>query len=128
MDLQTKHVFVSRDVRFFEDIIPFREIITPSLSQLFPTATNFINCDPLYSATNDSATSSQTVISVTDITSSSNDRITPSVPQVSDRPHRARQLPSKFSDHTGLHVHLCHNIQFQNLSTDSSSSLTSYVS
>lgn len=41
LDLQTKHVFVSRDVCFYEDIFPFKHIDTPSLAQLFPNMTIF---------------------------------------------------------------------------------------
>lgn len=46
-DFQTKQVFVSRDVVFYKNIFLFKEIITPSLQQLFPDSSNFVDCDPL---------------------------------------------------------------------------------
>lgn len=114
LDLQTKHVLISRDVCFYETTFPFQHIVTPSLSQLFPTMFIFVDFDPLY---NDSqtpvehnvfvestvdhvahgeATIERNVKSLVVSLDILNDSSVPF--HVAIKPQRTRHLPAKFFD------------------------------
>lgn len=136
LDLQTKKVLVCRDVHFFETIFSFQSMPTQSISQLFPHTPNFVDCDPLYIVTNvphsgsDSPVVSTAVDDLPTVVSSDipSNISTGVAPLVLDRPHRTRQLPSKFSDYAGLPTHLFSAIQLKSYTTTSCSSLMGYMS
>lgn len=131
LNLQTRQIIISRDGTFFETIFPFATIETPSLSQLFPKSPTFIDCDSLCTHDN---TSDATARAVTDELNSchSDTHTTTSsamdISHVSTRPHRARQLPVRFTNYTGLPAHLHNSIQLRTCISNDSSSLHSYVS
>ena len=93
LNLETMQVFLSRDVRFYETIFPFKELSSPTIEQLFPQSTSYSECDPLY-----------TVVT-TEVSSASE-----TLPPVSTRPARTRVLPARFEDYTGLPAHLANSI------------------
>lgn len=47
LSLETKQVFVSRDVKFIENIFPLKDIQPQAPSLLFPSSHQFIDDDPL---------------------------------------------------------------------------------
>lgn len=51
LDLDTKQTFVSRDVMFYESTFPFQGITTPTVAQLFPSLSTYVDCDPLHTET-----------------------------------------------------------------------------
>ena len=144
LNLDTKEVFVSRDVKFMEHIFPFANIPTPSLKQLFPTQQTFYDYDPLFipkSLVPDPSTPSPDTSSPTsDLPSPHNNSLpnnsspstvtlpSPVLVPVPVRPHRDRQLPSKFSDYTGLPAHLVNNIHLKSSVDTVAYSLDHYIS
>lgn len=53
IDLETKQMFISRDVMFYESNFSFQTISTPTVSQLFPNLSTYVDCDPLFTDTVD---------------------------------------------------------------------------
>lgn len=116
LDLETKQVFVSRDVVFHETHFPFQDIITPTVSQLFPTLSTYVDCDPLYTETINHTGSFAHTEDVSTTSLPTVQPTTSTIPSVQPttaaaRPQRHRHLPAKFSDFTGLPSHLANSIQ-----------------
>lgn len=119
IDLQTRHLFISRDVVFNKSIFPFKDIHTPSIDQLYPTLQNYTECDPLFVAStveptiqsNDELIVDQSLVDHSETLSVPTTVST--IPQVtvSSRPQRGRHIPTKYSDFTGLPSHLVNAIQ-----------------
>lgn len=116
LDLQTRGTFVSRDVKFFETIFPFKNIVDPSLTHLFPHPPPFVDSDPLSNDLVDTSLSiSENVIT---------DVLATDVSWVTSRPSRTRHLPPKFSEYTGIRAHLCSTIQLHTYSTNACTTLS----
>ncbi|XP_074327978.1 uncharacterized protein LOC141665894 [Apium graveolens] len=118
MDLDSKKVFISRDVVFAENIFPFKTISTSTSSHLFNSDVSFLY-DPLYGSPPDANTSlvtpesSSSSLSPTphpisshylDIQGSSQGSIQTSSSPVVPLRHstRSRTVPTKFLDFVGL--------------------------
>ncbi|KAL8144668.1 hypothetical protein AgCh_003023 [Apium graveolens] len=113
-----------KDVTFIETSFPFKHITsTPSLPTLFHDTSSYYATDPItsfplpdldnssYSSpqfvtespTNSPVNTNETVDTTTHSPDSSPSTVTPILPpQVSDRPQRVKQVPSRFKDFTGL--------------------------
>lgn len=117
MDLTTGHMFVSRDVCFYETVFPYYSTGSPSSSLMFPSHSTFIHdLEPVSAASKDLHTSSnsQPILSnefqspdVTENSESQNNSApsTGSIIPSSEpptRPVRTKLLPAKFADYTGL--------------------------
>ena len=142
LNLNTRKVFLSRDVKFFETIFPFQSVSTPSIQQLFPAVSSFDDCDPLHlttegdraecSTNSGSPTSENTTLQESAETHSTPASSVPAITQpqpVPARPQRAHKLPVKFTDYTGIPSHLASLITVHSTtSNDNASTLPSYIS
>ncbi|KAL8116037.1 hypothetical protein AgCh_022503 [Apium graveolens] len=123
LNLETKRVFISRDVKFIETVFPFRNISVQTPHSMFPAHTMYIDDDPLSaSVLNQSDVYSEIVTSEdsqlefdsndTPISSSESTISQASSGDASDppcpvnRPVRHRKLPTKFEDFVDIPRHL----------------------
>lgn len=129
-------MFISRDVRFIENVFPYKDL---SPQVLFPASPHYVDDDPLlmlYSIESETVTDQVNIENVKPETSESvlcdsfsnlqpvpssapqpnidsNDQVPTVVTSdkvLSDRPKRIRHIPSKLLDYTGLPAHLVSNI------------------
>lgn len=112
LDLESRKVFISRDVFFVEDCFSFQSLTSNSSPLLFYDQPVTIDDDPLFFSIplqSQSATNSEFVISSSPA-HSNNRSPTSLMPTVATRPTRTKVLPTKYKDFTGLPYHLTNSI------------------
>lgn len=111
LNLDTKQIFVSRDVRFVETIFPFKQIEVTPPHALFPPSSVYIEDDPLHyesipsvSPTNANVDEIASIESFAETSDLACVQPQPSLgpDRALERPRRQRHIPVKFHDYTGL--------------------------
>lgn len=132
LNLESKHVTVSRDVHFIENEFPFKNITVSDPSVLFPSNSEYVHDDPLMFESHSPALSHFPEHSISDhafsdqpetqsecISSPHSDAITIPANNVPyNRPTRSKRVPLKYADYTGLPSQLA---QFAGLSGQTNS-------
>lgn len=137
LNLNTKQVFVSRDVNFIENVFPFKDLPSESPTLMFPSSSGFVYDDPLSftddhnntSDDNSTADQTHTIISSHEATDHSSSSETSTVfdslvtdspsailipePEPSVRPVRVKKVPAKFADFVGLPAHIASAVEIK---------------
>lgn len=131
LDLNTRKIFVSRDVQFVETIFPFKDIDVTPPQHLFPDSSVFVEDEPLQFPLVLDNTDSALSAEITEPSSATDSLITDVLPPINEapvlRPSRQRHLPAKFLDYTGLPPTLCGSISANQISNMQMATVSSSV-
>lgn len=101
LDLESKKVFISRDVRFVKNVFPFKNVSSQPPQMLFPPLPIYVDDDPLQH------TDSKVLLS-----DNQREKVIPPyhVQIANDRPKRNRHSLTKLLNYVGLPSHLVNEV------------------